>query len=198
MKYAIETDDPTPGPGLDAETLRGRQSVRVTFRLPSPIIDLLSIAASQLGIKQKSLFDQLVENREVLEQVAAGAAGTYRPAGDQRQQKTYVVSRSALESLEYVAKTHGMPRDLLVEISISRLLPLISSEQEKQARRKVVLAEMEEFLRLGEEVLARADELLGPDDPAFRQLAQALGQGGRALAELRARVERGRAMERYG
>ncbi len=198
MKYTIETDDSTPGPSLDADALRGRQSVRVTFRLPLPIIDLLSIAANQLGIKQKSLFDQLVEDRGVLEQVAAGAAGRFRPAMDQRQQKTYVVSRSALVSLEYVAKTHGIPRDLLVEISISRLLPVISSEQEKQAKRKVVLAEVEEFLQLGEAVLARAGELLGPDDPAFRQLSLALGQGGRALEELRGRVEKGRAMERYG
>ena len=197
MKYDIETDESTPGLSLDADALRGRQSVRVTFRLPSPIIELLSIAANQLGIKQKSLFDQLVEDREGLEQVAAGAATRYRPAADQRQQKTYVVSRNTLVSLEYVAKTHGIPRDLLVEISINRLLPVISSEQEKQAKRKVALAEMEEFLRLGDAVLARAGEMLGSDDPAFRQLALALGQGGRAVVELRVRVEKGRAMERY-
>ena len=197
MKLYTETDDISLGPSLDANTLRGRQSVRATFRLPPPIIELLSIAANQLGIKQKSLFDQLVEDREVLEQVAAGAAGWRRPAADQRQQKTFVVSRDALISLEFVAKAHGIPRDLLVEISINRLLPVISSEQEKQAKRKVILAELEEFLQLGEAVLARAGEMLGADDPAFRQLSLALGQGGRAVEELRGRVEKGRAMERY-
>ena len=86
MKLFTETDDISLGPSLDANTLRGRQSVRATFRLPPPIIELLSIAANQLGIKQKSLFDQLVEDREVLEQVAAGAAGWRRPVADQRQQ----------------------------------------------------------------------------------------------------------------
>ena len=197
MKLYTETDDISLGPSLDANTLRGRQSVRATFRLPPPIIELLSIAANQLGIKQKSLFDQLVEDREVLEQVAAGAAGWRRSVADQRQQKTFVVSRDALISLEFVAKTHGIPRDLLVEISINRLLPVISSEQEKQAKRKVILAELEEFLQLGEAVLARAGEMLGADDPAFRQLSLALGQGGRAVEELRGRVEKGRAMERY-
>ena len=197
MKYAIEIDDSTPWPGLDADALRGRQSVRATFRLPPSIIELLSVVANQLGIQQKSLFDQLVENREVLEQVAAGAVGRYQAGADPRQQKTYVVSRSALVSLEYVAKTHGIPRDLLVEISINRLLPVISSEQEKQAKRKVVLAEMEELIERGEAVLARAGELLGPNDQAFRQLALALAQGGRAVEELRGRVEKGRAMDRY-
>ena len=64
--------------GLSADILRGRQSVRATFRLPSQVIALLSVAASQLGLKQKSLFDQLVEDRAVLEQVAQ-MADRYRP-----------------------------------------------------------------------------------------------------------------------
>jgi len=46
---------------LNADALRGRQSVRATFRLPTEMVSLLSIAASHLGLKQKSLFDQLVE-----------------------------------------------------------------------------------------------------------------------------------------
>jgi len=41
--------------------LRGRQSVRTTFKLSERSIDALSILAGQLGIKQKSLFDHLID-----------------------------------------------------------------------------------------------------------------------------------------
>ena len=41
--------------GLD---LRGRQSVRATFRLSEPCINAISILSAQLGIKQKSVFDR--------------------------------------------------------------------------------------------------------------------------------------------
>ena len=197
MKDFPERNESGPAPSLDADILRGRQSVRATFRLPPAVIELLSLAASQLGIKQKSLFDQLIEDRQVLTQVAALMADTFQPSEAQRQQKTYVVSRNALLSLEHVAKTLDMPRDLLVEISISRLLPVISSEQEKLAKRKVVLAEIEEYFDQGQGVLQRAEEMLGTDDAVVRLLAQAVAQGGRVADELRGVVAKGRAMERY-
>jgi hypothetical protein len=36
--------------------LRGRQSVRATFRLSESCIEAISILSTQLGIKQKSVF----------------------------------------------------------------------------------------------------------------------------------------------
>ena len=183
--------------GLNADALRGRQSVRATFRLPTEMVSLLSIAASHLGLKQKSLFDQLVENRQVLEQVAASAEG-YQPSADRRQKKTYVLSRNSLAALDLVARTHGLARDLLVEISISRLLPVLSAEQERQQNRKAVLVELEEYWQEGRVLLARTGDRLGSEDPATRQLAALVGQCERVVRELRDQVERGRAMEDYG
>ena len=181
---------------LSADTLKGRQSVRATFKLPSQMIELLSLAANQLGLKQKSLFDQLVEDREILEQVAS-AAENYRPLQEHRQQKTYVVSRNSLGALDYVAKTHRLPRDLLVELSIQRLLPVISSEQEKQQNRKQVLGEMEGYLRQGFELLAKTQQMLGAEDPASRQLALVLAQLRGSVEGLGEQVEQGRAIEEY-
>lgn len=182
--------------GLSAETLRGRQSVRATFKLPVQMIGLLSLAANQLGLKQKSLFDQLVENREILEQVAAGAQG-YTQQAEQRQQKTYVLSRNSLAVLDYVAKAYGMPRDLLVEISISRLMPVISSEQEKQKQRKQVLSEMETFCHQGLELLSRTEQALGAEDSATRQLSLLLEHCKRNIEQLQEVVTRGRDIEKY-
>jgi hypothetical protein len=181
---------------LSADTLKGRQSVRATFKLPSQVIELLSLAANQLGLKQKSLFDQLVEDREILEQVAS-AAESYRPVQERRQQKTYVVSRNSLGALDYVAKIHRLPRDLLVELSIQRLLPVISSEQEKQKNRKQVLGEMEGYLRQGLELLTKTQQVLGAEDPASRQLASVLAQLRGSVEGLGEQVEQGRAIEEY-
>jgi hypothetical protein len=46
--------------------LRGRQSVRATFRLSEDCIDAISILSAQLGIKQKSVFDHLMEDVQIL------------------------------------------------------------------------------------------------------------------------------------
>ena len=50
--------------------LRGRQSVRATFRLSEECISAISILSTQLGIKQKSVFDHLMEDAQVLKNVA--------------------------------------------------------------------------------------------------------------------------------
>ncbi|MBM9538763.1 hypothetical protein [Desulfobulbus alkaliphilus] len=181
---------------LSADTLKGRQSVRATFRLPPQIIALLSVTADQLGLKKKSLFDQLVEDRNILEQLAAGAELS-QANEEQRQQKTFVVSRNSLSSLEYVAKTHGVSRDLLVEISIKRLLPVLNAEQEKQKNRKKILADLEAYLQEGLRLLSTSDRLLGSEDTASRSLAHLLTQYGRAIEEMREQVERGRKIEDF-
>ena len=181
---------------LTAENLRGRQSVRATFRLSPEVIELLSIAANQLGLKQKSLFDQLVEDRQNLARMAAEATNS-RPDGQQRHQKTYVLSRSSVVSLDQVAREHRMSRDVLVEISINRLLPVITLEQEKQKKKAVILAEMERYQKQGRVLLEKVGELLGGDDPVFRKFEAMVVQGGRAVDEIRDQVERGKEMERY-
>ncbi len=44
--------------------LRGRQSVRATFKLSAQAIDIISIISGHLGIKQKSIFDHLMEDSQ--------------------------------------------------------------------------------------------------------------------------------------
>lgn len=169
--------------GLSADRLRGRQSVRATFRLPTEMIDLLSMAASQLGLKQKSLFSQLMEDREVLARLAQ-VAGQYQPRSEQRQQKTYVISRDALLALEHVAKSTGLPRDLLVELCIQRLVPVLDSEQEKQRDRAVILDKLAVLCQQAESLFQQTAERLGEDDPAVRLLDSLRLQNNRHFNEL--------------
>ena len=181
---------------LSADMLKGRQSVRATFKLPSQVIGLLSFAASQLGLKQKSLFDQLVEDHAFLEQVATGME-QYQPRQEKRKQKTFVVSRNALVALDSVAKTYGVPRDLLVEISIGRLLPVLNAELEKQKKRRQILVDLEAYFALGAALLEKTCHELGQSDPFCRQLQDVLVQSDRVVVELRNQVERGKKIEEY-
>jgi hypothetical protein len=45
-----------------SSALRGRQSVRATFKLSEKAIGAISIVATHLGSKQKSLFDHLIDD----------------------------------------------------------------------------------------------------------------------------------------
>ena len=138
---------PLPSP----EDLRGRQSVRATFKLSSRAIDALSIVAAHLGIKQKSLFDHLIEDVDALNYIAKEIeAEQFRTT--RRVQKTYVISRRTLSYLEQISREFDAPRDALVEYSIQRLMPVINRERKKHHQRKQVLdavnAHLEEGLRL--------------------------------------------------
>ena len=101
------------------DDLRGRQSVRATFRLFEDCINAISILATQLGIKQKSVFDHLFEDDQILKTVAAELKDTELDR-NQRVQKTFVISRRSLYFLDKIASKHNTPRDALVEYSIRR------------------------------------------------------------------------------
>ena len=53
---------------LSAHQLKGKQSVRATFRLSDQMIDLLKVAANHLKVKQKSLIDELVQIKRLLKE----------------------------------------------------------------------------------------------------------------------------------
>ncbi len=50
--------------------LRGRQSVRATFRLSEACIDAITVLSAQLGIKQKSVFEHIMEDAQMLKDMA--------------------------------------------------------------------------------------------------------------------------------
>lgn len=180
--------------GLTADYLKGKQSVRATFKLPDQMIRLLSIAAAQLGIKQKTLFDQLVEDRKVLAQLALEAE-RYKPVVVERRQKTYVLSRNSLISIEEVSREYQLPRDLLVEISINRLLPVIDAERKKQKRRRLLLRELELYQQEGIALLKKSRKLLGPDDQHSIRFGNLLAQAAENIREMRDTIEKSRGIE---
>ena len=117
-------------PQPSSSDLRGRQSVRATFKLTEKAIYALSIVAAHLGIKQKSLFDHLIDDNESLGLIANEIKSDQFHQLN-RVQKTYVLSRKTLTCLDEASKNFDAPRDALVEYSIHRLLPVIKEEKEK-------------------------------------------------------------------
>jgi len=194
-----EKDVPTRTVSLpqpSSSELRGRQSVRATFRLSERAIEALSIVSYHLGIKQKSLFDHLLEDMEALNLIAERFK-TEEFDQPNRTQKTFVLSRRTLRSLEQVARSFDTPRDALVEYSIQRLLPVIAKEREKQGLRQEVFTDMTRYLNEGEKVLNKARERLGEEDPVYNRLERAFRALLNAHIDIRSFVEKGKVIEDF-
>ena len=173
---------------LSAKQLRGKQSVRATFRLSDQMIDLLKVAANHLEVQQKSLIDELVQNRETLDQVAHEAQEIMRQSTERRQ-KTFVLSRNALTLLDDISDKHDLSRDQLVELCISRLIPFVDAEQEKHEQRRLLIREVNQFLENGKTLLEKADALLGTDDRFRVKLEKIVNYTERNIKELREYVK---------
>jgi hypothetical protein len=183
-------------PQPSSADLRGRQSVRATFKLSARAIEAMSIVSVHLGIKQKSLFDHLIEDAQSLSHIARELESEeFRTLN--RVQKTFVISRKTLSSLDEISKRFQTPRDALVEYSIQRLLPVIDQERERHRRRKEILQDINEHLADGLNILKKAKSLLGEEDPVFIRLASAMKSLVNAQANVTAFVEKGEIIEEF-
>ena len=180
----------------DFADLKGRQSVRATFKLTNDCIEAISIVAGQLGIKQKSLFDHLVDDIKALE-VIAREVQTSKFEKPSRVQKTFVLSRRTLNSLELASVNFQTPRDALVEYSIQRLMPVITKEKEKHQKRKALLSRINGFLESGEQIMKEAREWLGEEDPVFDELARVMAALLNARDDIAAFIDKGRIIEKF-
>lgn len=181
-------------PEASFSDLLGKQSVRATFRLSERAIESISIVAGHLGIKQKSLFDHLIEDKNALNTIAEKLASIKSPEF-QRVQKTFVLSRRTLNSLEIISKTFGTPRDALVEYSIQRLEAIIDTERKKHKIRKKIISELEEHVRKTEVLLRKTRDLLGDDDPVCLSLELLLSTGINSYNEVEKIIEKGQLIE---
>jgi hypothetical protein len=176
--------------------LRGRQSVRATFKLSEGCIEAISIVAAHLGIKQKSLFDHLVEDARTLKSIAREFQNI-KLTQQGRIQKTFVISRRSLLSLENVSKNFNAPRDALVELSVQRLLPIIAKEREKHGKRKKMLNEIAKHLKEGERLLSNAKEIFGVEDPISQKLKSVMTVYENAYHHIASFIEKGKIIEEF-
>ena len=185
-------------PRASAFDLRGRQSVRATFKLTEGCIEAISIVATQLGIKKKSLFDHLVEDVQALNSIARELRNRKaHPASPTRVQKTYVISRKSLSSLDEVSRHYNAPRDALVEYSAQRLLPIILKEREKHETRKQLLKEITHHLGQGLELQQKIAAKLGADDPIWDRFDAAMSVYENAYRSISDFIDRSKGIEDF-
>ena len=198
MNKNKEKQSENDGPASEPATLdlRGRQSVRATFRLSEACIEAISILSAQLGIKQKSVFDHLMEDDRVLNNMARDLENT-KFDRHERIQKTFVVSRRSLTFLDMISRRHNTPRDALVEYSVRRLWPIIENEREKHQKRKALLTEIADHFAEGENLLSKAAKDLGADDPIVDKLETAMSVYRNVLDAIAHFIERGKIIEEF-
>ena len=176
--------------------LLGKRSVRATFRLSAEFIEALSILSTRLGIKQKSLFDHLMEDMDTLQAIARRMnVGNQIRKG--RIQKTFVISRKSLASLDSVSKKYSASRDDIVESSIRRLLPILAAEQQKQKKRETALNKIGEHLGQTATLIQEIEKLLEEEDPILLMLKSILNSYENAYRDVDDFVTKGKRIKTF-
>lgn len=195
-EYKKEADDLNSEAEAPTFDLRGRQSVRATFRLSEACIDAISILSAHLCIKQKSVFDYLMEDTKLLNEIAKELEDA-QFIRSHRVQKTYVISRRSLSSLEKISSDFNTPRDALVEYSVQRLLPVIAREREKHRIRKEMLKLIGDHLQKGKMILEQTVSLLGPEDMISNRFESLMTAYQNAFTNMASFIDRGKLIEGF-
>jgi hypothetical protein len=183
-------------PGSTMFDLRGKQSVRATFKLSQKAIDAIGLVAIHMGIKQKSLFDHIIEDIDALDALAK----TIRVRQFKkipRIQKTYVLSRRTIDALEGISQTYGTPRDALVEYSVQKLESIINAEKLRHEERKKLQQNVSAHFKDGEKLYQKAVAILGKDDPFCRRLEKAIFLCRKTEEELFDFIEKSKVIEDF-
>ncbi len=183
-------------PLASTSKLKGKQSVRATFRLSERCIEAIGIVANQMGIKQKSLFDHLAEDIKILESIAREIKNTTFNQKN-RIQKTFVISRRSLSSFDEISEFFNTPRDALVELSIQRLLPIIERERQKHEKRKEFLTKINAHYKEGERILNSIRKQLGDDDPIIDKFEMVMSGYKTARSYIEAFIDKSKGIENF-
>ena len=180
--------------GMD--DLLGKKSVRATFKLHPTAIELPITIASQLGLKQKSLFDYLMEDQGALNALAASVSPDKALTG-KRIQKTFVVSQRSLDALEDATMDSNASREDLNERSIQRLLPVLEKEQRRQRRRAKAFLMIQKHFKQGKALMINVEEMVGEEDTLYQSLTAAMLVYAEAYGEMKNLVDKGKRMSQF-
>ncbi|NNK92981.1 MAG: hypothetical protein HKP41_01380 [Desulfobacterales bacterium] len=148
---------------VDPNELIAKQSARTTFKLSEKTSNLLKVAAKHLGIKQKTLLDQLLEDKKALN-ILADDAITYARNDHKCRPKTMVLSQKALDQIETVSSYREIPRDYLVELSVARLASYFNSSAKTHEKRGLLMEELDRHNSQLIDLFNRNERMLHKDD----------------------------------
>ena len=121
------------------------------------------MAAKHLGIKQKTLLVQLLEDEKALNLLADDAI-THARDDNKCRPKTLVLSQKALDLMEEISYSYDIPRDFLIELSVARLTSYIDSLAETHAQRRALMEELDRHTTQVADLLNKAGTMLQEDD----------------------------------
>ena len=189
-----KTDDPFLGPAMF--NLRGKQSVRATFKLSQKAIDSIGLVAIHLGIKQKSLFDHIIEDMAALDDLAK-TIRIRQFNKISRRQKTFVLSRKTIDALSAISEAYDMPREALVEYSVKKLESVIMAEKLRHIERKKLYHQMATHFLAGEALYKNAIGILGKDDPFCQRFEKAVAMARKTTQEVDEFLEKSKVLEDF-
>ena len=175
----------------NASDLMKHKSVRATFRISPEFIEALSFLSTQLGLKQKSLFDHLLEDTDSLLAIAHSNPRK-NIENNSRVQKTFVISQKSLSSLENVINEVEASRDDLVEFAIRRLLPILAKERNQQKKRENALTKIAQHFEHSIELLAEIERTVGKNDPLCEFYAAVIETYRKVFDNMEDLVEKGK------
>lgn len=173
--------------------LRAKQSVRTTFRLPEKSIQAISLLAKQLGIRQKSIFDHLMQELDTPEPEIQPEEKNLVP----RVPKTFVISRGTLDYLEQISNRYDIPRDMLMEHAIEQILPIVDEEKQKHSRRKKILEKLNSIAQESDFLFEKSMKELGEDDPVNIELFKMLRSVENSRIAIEKYLERNEKIEKF-
>ena len=180
-----------PAQAAGINDLLGKKSVRATFKLQPEAINLIGLLAAQLGIKQKSLFDYLMEDEEALHAIAQSRPSG-KPVSTPRIQKTFVVSQRSLSALDAAAQRSPLSRNDLIERSVQRLLPVLEKERIRYEKRAAGLTRIKDHFNKGNTLLRALKDSLGEEDRLYQSMLSVIDAYAKAVAELDELIEKGK------
>lgn len=173
---------------VNPDELIAKQSVRTTFKLTEKTINLLKVAAKHLGIKQKTLLDQLLEDKKALD-LLADDAKTYSRNENRCRSKTLVLSRKALDQIETVSSYREIPRDFLVELSVARLASYVTSLAKTHEKRELLMEELDQHNIQLHDLFNKAGKILKKDDAFWVRLKNLTDRTKKQVEEIRKTVK---------
>ena len=183
-------------PRMSTSALMGKQSVRTSFRLSEACIHAINIVSTQLGLKHRSLFDYLVEDTDSLKTLAEDIV-----KGDHDQskkiQKSYIISRETLETIDETCDSLSLSRDALIEYSVRRLLPIIEKEIANHRKRKHMLDLVKKHFKDSRIVLSQMKENVGAEDPIYKAFKNTVAACKQVNTQINDIISKGKVLEGF-
>ena len=137
------------------------------------------------------MFDYLLEDSDSL--IAIARSNPRKNIEKKsRIQKTFVISKKSLSSLENLLSKVDASRNDLVEYAIQRLLSILLKERSQQKNREMALAQIAQHFEQSQELMHEIAKSIGNDDPLYEYFWEVIEAYRNAFDKMEKLVQQGK------